>query len=98
MKDGTPEYFFIEDWENVQEKTFTLKDGKERTSEYIKTDRGWLRIDSIRLKRQLAKVAGNKKKLVLQRWVEGNDSRNTFYKVEILNEVKEISKSRKTKK
>jgi hypothetical protein len=88
-QDGTPHYIKILDWEDIKVKQF----GK-RESEYIETDAGWLRIDSKRLKAQLAQHKGFKGVLVLQRWVEEGNTRNTYYKVQKKSDAKEISNKR----
>jgi len=88
-QDGTPHYIKVLNWEDIRIKKFG-----NRQSEYLETDAGFLRIDSKRLKRELAKVSGFKGVLVLQRWVDGENTRNTYYKVQKKSDVKEISKNR----
>lgn len=90
--DGTPIYVKIPDWEKIETFTFTNKKGKEFTSEYILTNKGWLNCDSVRLRRQLKQFLGSKDTLVIQRWCDGDDTRSTIYKVEL--EPKETSKSK----
>jgi len=81
--DGTPTLLKIPDWENIKSMTYTNEDGIEFTGEYIKTSRGWLRIDSIRLKRALKPFVGKKGTLTIQKWCEGKDMRSTICKVKL---------------
>ena len=92
LQDGTPQYFKILDWENIRSKTF----GK-RTSEYIETDLGFLRIDSIRLQRELFKLLGFKGLIVIQRWVDQDNTRNTKYFLQKNSDAGELSKKVQTK-
>lgn len=92
MKDGSPEYFKVLDWDNIKEKSFG-----NRRSEYIETDAGFLRIDSVRLKRELKPFVGFKGLLVMQRWVNEDNTRDTHYKIQKNSEAGEISKKKQTK-
>ena len=90
--DGEPEYFKVLDWENIKTKSF----GK-RTSEYLETDLGFLRIDSLRLKRELKALLNFKGIIVMQRWVNQENTRDTIYKLQKNSDAKEISKKKQTK-
>ena len=92
QEDGSPEYFKILDWDNIKTKSF----GK-RISEYIETDLGFLRIDSIRLGRQLFVLRGFKGLIVMQRWVNKQNTRDTQYLVQKNSDAGELSKKVQSK-
>lgn len=82
--EGTPVIFKVNSWD-VEEYTFNNENGIPFTSKFIWTDKGLLRVDSIRLQKQLKPfaIANEKKELVIQRWREGKDNRSTVYQVEL---------------
>ena len=92
LKDGTPEYIKILDWDNIKTKSF----GK-RVSEYIETDLGFLRIDAVRLKRQLKPLVGFKGLIVMQRWVNPENTRDTQYLLQKNSDAGELSKKKQVK-
>jgi len=92
---GTPVLFKVPDWEKVEHMTFNNSQGKEFSGDYLFTNKGWLRIDSKRLKRQLLAVKKSKKELSIQRWCEGSDARATIYKVEIVQPLTSVKKPTK---
>lgn len=83
---GDIEVFRVIDWDNIQLKTY-----ENGSRNYIETDIGWLRIDSVRVNRALVEHRGYKKELVMQRWVEKGNTRNTKYLIQKKSEVKELS-------
>ncbi|GAG98160.1 unnamed protein product [marine sediment metagenome] len=97
--DGTPQHFKILTWEKIP-KTFKLRNkdggytGEERESHFLETNEGYLRIDSIRLQRELIKVAKYKGEIILQRWVDDKNKLNTFYKIQKVSDAKEVSTKR----
>ncbi|GAH17572.1 unnamed protein product [marine sediment metagenome] len=97
---GRPIEFKVLNWERIS-KTFKLKNkdgeytGKERISTFIETDKGFLRIDSIRLRKELALFPLFKGKLILQRWVDDSNTMNTYYKIQKSSSTIEISTKRK---
>ncbi|GAG74218.1 unnamed protein product [marine sediment metagenome] len=83
--DGVPLYCTIKpsDWDKIETMTFLNDSGIEFTNEYILTDRGYLRISSMRLRKQLKPFYKKKGRLVIQRWRDGKDNRSTIYKVQL---------------
>ena len=89
LNDGTPTEIKIIDWENIKVRDFP--NGKRS---FIETNLGWLRIDSMRLKRQLVQFKNFKGILIIQRWVNPDNSYDTQYKVLKKSQTKEISKKK----
>ncbi|GAG61620.1 unnamed protein product, partial [marine sediment metagenome] len=68
--------------DKIETMTFKNDNGVDFTNDYILTDRGYLRISSMRLKKQLKPFYKKKGQLAIQRWRDGKDNRSTIYKVE----------------
>ena len=92
LTDGTPEYFKILNWKDKVMKQFG-----DRTSQFIETDLGFLRTDSIRLRKQLSQFVGFKGLIVMQRWVDKENTRNTKYLLQKNSEAGELSQKIQTK-
>ncbi len=78
---GSPVHVKILNWKKIHSLTFSDSRGNPFTSDYIETDKGLLRIDSKRLKKQMKEFVGKKGTLVIQRWIEGKDNRSAVFKV-----------------
>jgi len=80
---GTPSFFKVKDWNDIEELSFRNKQGNLFTRGYLKTTKGLLPLSSVRLRRELKPFADSKEKneLSVQRWCEGSDTRSTTYKV-----------------
>ena len=82
---GTPSFFRVKDWNNIEELTFRNARGQPFTRLYLHTTKGLLPISSIRLRRELKPFADSdeKRELTIQRWCEGSDTRSTVFKVKL---------------
>jgi len=82
--EGEPSHIKILDWDNVRTKDFG---NGRKPSTFIETDKGWLRMDSIRLRRELVKHVGYFEVLILKRWCDMENTRATTYEIEKLVDV-----------
>lgn len=91
---GTPTFFTVKNWDDINEYTFTNEEGNKFTRNYLTTSEGLLAISSKRLRIQLKKFALKKEKrtLTIQRWCEGKDTRSTVFKVELQKVVTSTKK------
>ena len=96
---GTPTFFRVKDWCDIQDLSFRNSSGNLFSRDYLVTTKGLLPLSSIRLRRQLKPFAdsGEKRELTIQRWCEGSDTRSTIYKVELHEGVTSVKSKPKPK-